>query len=194
MRLTLLFVLSVFYVNTSFSASTVHYVISPDNTIITLSWTMLSKHPSQASLSQVSGDLFLEPERKEQDRVEVRIPVSSLEASNLLLTHQLKSSIFFNENNYPWVTFMSQKVTESRNGKLKIFGLLTIKNVQRPVVLDAIMNTSATDILSNKPLILHAHTAISRTDFSMANLLSLVGDTVNIDIDIAARPYSGIIR
>ncbi|WP_112197586.1 YceI family protein [Rahnella sp. NRRL B-41462] len=179
-----LFILSMGYASLSFSGTPEHYVINADRTTITLSWVMLSTHPSQANLSQVSGDAFLDHQQNMQNHIDVRIPVSSLEASNLLLTHQLKSSMFFDENRYPWVTFTSQKVTQSGNGQFKIFGMLTIKNIQRPVVLDAVMNDA-----SAKSLILHAHTAISRSAFAMDSLLSLVGDTINIDIDIAAKPY-----
>lgn len=186
---TFLFILSLIYAGPSFCASPAHFAISTSRTVITLSWVMLSTHPSQAILSQVSGDVFLDPQQSQRDRVEVRIPVSSLEASNMLLTHQLKSSLFFDERHYPWVTFTSQKISASANGQLKIFGLLTIRNIQRQVVLEAVMAQAHPERL-NQPLTLHAHTAISRTAFAMDNLLSLVGDTINIDIDIAAQPLS----
>ncbi len=79
-----LFILSMSYASLSFSGTPEHYVINADRTTITLSWVMLSTHPSQANLSQVSGDAFLDHQQNMQNHIDVRIPVSSLEASNLL--------------------------------------------------------------------------------------------------------------
>ncbi|VTN11557.1 Uncharacterized conserved protein [Raoultella terrigena] len=68
-------------------------------------------------------------------------------------------------------------------------GYLGVKNILRPVILEAILEAPTGSFRWPEPggASLHATTAISRSAFNMDSLAALVGDTVTIDIAIEAK-------
>ena len=74
-----------------------------------------------------------------------------------------------------------------REGKLKVSGELTIKDITRPVVLDVTLNKAAIHPMSKAPTIgFDATTSISRTEFGVGAYVPNVGDTVILRITTEA--------
>ncbi len=161
-----------------------HY---PDKTSIGLSWRAFGHQFSQARLQGVTGTVTLNPDEDRDDRIEVTIPVGTLVASNSLLTWQLKSNLFFDAERYPNIHFVSSRVASLGGGNYRIFGVLTVKNVSRPVVMLASLDSGKTIDPASGSLALHASTAISRSAFGMDRLVGVVDDRVNIALAIAAQ-------
>lgn len=74
-------------------ASPAIYSINTQKTTVTLSWHAFGD-TSEASLENVTGDIALNGGNEEGDNINVSIPVTTLNASNRLLTYQMKSSLF----------------------------------------------------------------------------------------------------
>ncbi|WP_347710565.1 YceI family protein [Erwinia sp. INIA01] len=167
-------------------ATPLTYQVATDRTDIALSWNAFGDTFSQARLSGVTGEVLLDPGHDYNDRINVKIPVSTLKASNDMLTWQLKSQLFFDAVRYRDIIFTSTRVVDKGQGQYKIFGLLQVKNVQRPVILEA---TMAGKEASSSPdeLVLFATTTISRSAFKMDRLAILVDDRIKIDIAIRAH-------
>jgi len=108
-------------------------------------------------------------------------------ASNSLLTWQLKSDLFFDAERYPNIHFVSSRVVSLGDGNFRIFGVLTVKNVSRPVVMLASLDSGKMIDPASRSLALHASTAISRSAFGMDRLVGVVDDRVNIALAIAAQ-------
>ncbi|NYS31936.1 MULTISPECIES: YceI family protein [unclassified Pantoea] len=168
-------------------AAPVTYAITPDKTSIGLSWRAFGHDFSQARLQGVTGMVTLNPEEDHDDRIEVNIPVGTLVASNSLLTWQLKSDLFFDAERYPQIHFVSSRVASLGDGNYRIFGVLTVKNVSRPVVMLASLDSGKTIDPASRALALHASTAISRSAFGMDRLVGVVDDRVNIALTITAQ-------
>ncbi|AWP35354.1 hypothetical protein B9D02_22645 (plasmid) [Pantoea vagans] len=168
-------------------AAPVTYTITPDKTSIGLSWRAFGHDFSQARLQGVSGTVTLNPDEDHDDRIEVNIPVGTLVASNSLLTWQLKSDLFFDAERYPQIHFVSSRVASLGEGNYRIFGVLTVKNVSRSVVMQASLDNGKTIDPASRSLALHASTAISRSAFGMDRLVGVVDDRVNIALIIAAQ-------
>ena len=168
-------------------AAPVTYAITPDKTSIGLSWRAFGHQFSQARLQGVTGTVTLNPDEDRDDRIEVIIPVGTLVASNSLLTWQLKSNLFFDAERYPNIHFVSSRVASLGGGNYRIFGVLTVKNVSRPVVMLASLDSGKTIDPASGSLALHAATAISRSAFGMDRLVGVVDDRVNIALAIAAQ-------
>jgi polyisoprenoid-binding protein YceI len=147
-----------------------------------LSWRAFGGILSYARLQGVTGDVVLDPENEFNDRIRVAIPVSTLVASNRLLTWQLKSDMFFDAEHYPTLTFASARVARQGNDRYRIFGTLTVRNISRPVVLEARAEAPA----GKASLALHATTAISRSAYQMDRFSGVVDDRIAIAIDIVA--------
>ncbi|MGI8488973.1 YceI family protein [Pectobacterium sp. S5] len=167
-------------------AMPLNYTIATDKTAIALSWQAFG-HLSQASLDGVTGNITLDAEKEINDRIDVKIPITTLQASNGLLTYQLKSSLFFDAEHYPDITFTSSRVVALGHGHFRVFGSLSVKNIQRPVILDATLEEHDGNASGEDALSLHATTAISRSAFNMDRFTGVVDDRVAISIDIQAK-------
>ncbi|WP_404651348.1 YceI family protein [Raoultella terrigena] len=169
-------------------AMPVSYGISTPNTAIGLSWQAFGG-TSQAHLAGVTGEFTLDMANDMDDRLSVNIPVATLTASNSLLTWQMKGRLFFDADRYPAIRFTSSRVVALGGGRFRVFGYLCVKNILRPVILEAILEapTGSSVGRGREVLSLHATTAISRSAFNMDSLAALVGDTVTIDIAIEAK-------
>ncbi|QYM90916.1 YceI family protein [Dickeya zeae] len=167
-------------------ATPLNYTISTPKTAIALSWHAFGD-TSQAYLDGVTGNVILDSAKETDDRIEVKIPVATLEASNSLLTYQLKSGMFFDAKHYPWIVFTSNRVVAQGHGYFRVFGTLSVKDIQRPVILDATLEEYVGASPTGGTLFLHATTAISRSAFNMDRFMALVDDRVAINIRIQAQ-------
>ena len=168
-------------------AAPLSYRIVSDRTAIDLSWYAFGHQFSQAHLQGVTGELRLNPAEDRDDVIRVTIPLATLVASNALLTWQLKSNLFFDAQRYPTIAFVSSRVVSLGEGKFRIFGMLTVKAVSRPVVMLASLDGGQALQPASPQLTLHAATFISRTAFGVDRLVSVVDDRVDIALTIAAR-------
>lgn len=168
-----------------------NYSITTANTAVALSWHAFGSI-SQAHLQGVTGEVRLNAGYEMDDRINVTIPVATLTASNSLLTYQMKSRLFFDAAHYPTIVFTSSRVVSLGHGRFRVFGTLEVKNVQRPVILDARLEEQSGTLPEQGLLSLHAATAISRSAFNMDSFAALVGDRVAINIDLQAIASSAV--
>ena len=64
---------------------------------------------------------------------------------------------------------------------------MSVKDVQRPVILEATMEEHDRTAQRDERIVLHAMTTISRSAYHMDRFTALVDDTVTIKIDIQAE-------
>ena len=99
-------------------------------------------------------------------------------------TH-LKSADFFDVAKYPTVTFVSTKVEPGPGQSGKVYGDLTLHGVTKPVVLDVTFNGVGSGFV---PLSVKtgfsAVTTIKRSDFGVSKYVPLVGDDVQLNIEV----------
>jgi polyisoprenoid-binding protein YceI len=96
---------------------------------------MLSK--VQGEFEDYTVDLQLDPERPELASVEARIKTSSVNTRDPQRDAHLRSADFFKSEEYPEMVFKSTKIERISDDAAKVFGTLTIRDVTKPVVLDA---------------------------------------------------------
>lgn len=167
----------------SLQAALIAHTIDTDKTTIKLSWRAFGGIASWANLKGVTGQVTLNPDNEFDDRINVTVPVATLQASNNLLTWQLKSDMFFDAARYPTITFSSSRVVKLGPDHYRAFGSLTVRDLSRPVILDARL-----DRLSGETIVLHATTAISRSAYKMDRFALVVDDRIAIAIKIQANP------
>src|SRR5439155_911108 len=76
-------------------------------------------------------------ETPEQSSVEVSIDAASIQTDNETRDEHLRSPDFLAVERFPKLTFKSTKVEQTGDTSLRVTGDLTIRDVTRPVVLDA---------------------------------------------------------
>ena len=106
----------------------------------------------------------------------MNIPVASINTNVKALDDHIKDSRIFDVAKYPNITFKSTKVQAFRQNKYKITGNLTVKDVTKPVVLDAVLNKQGVHPMTKLQTIgFNATTSFNRSAFGGRRLCSKCG-------------------
>ncbi|MDO8670994.1 MAG: YceI family protein [Dehalococcoidia bacterium] len=134
-------------------------------------------------------DVDFDDAHPEQSRVGIKIDVASIDSREPDRDTHLRSADFFDVEKFPVMTFQSRNIEPKGDGRNRLIGDLTIKDVTREVVLDADLNGPAKDPWGNERFGVTAETSISRKDFGLTWNVALetggflVGDSVKIFIE-----------
>lgn len=91
--------------------------------------------PVTGSFDEFEIDLDYNADDPAQSRVEVKIPVSSINTGNEKRDAHLLSGDFFEADEHPYITFSSSSVEVKAENQLVAQGLLTIKGESREIEL-----------------------------------------------------------
>ena len=168
-------------------AAPVTYKIDPTHTIVLAQWNHFGFSNPSASFGNVEGTLVYDAADVARSSVEVTLPLSGLEGFSAKFNEHLRSADFFDAAKFPKATFKSTKVEAAGEGKLKVTGDLTVKDITRPVVLDVTLNQAADHPMTKAPTIgFDATTTLSRTEFGVGNYAPAVSDEVELRITTEA--------
>ena len=168
-------------------AAPVTYKIDPTHTIVLAQWNHFGFSNPSASFGNVEGTLVYDAADVARSSVEVTLPLSGLEGFSAKFNEHLRSADFFDAAKFPNATFKSTKVEAAGEGKLKVTGDLTVKDITRPVVLDVTLNKAADHPMTKAPTIgFDATTTLSRTEFGVGNYAPAVSDEVELRITTEA--------
>ena len=165
----------------------VTYKLDPTHTNVIAQWNHFGFSNPFANFGNVEGTLVYDAANIGNSSVQVTLPLSGLEAFTPKFNDHLRSADFFDAAKFPNATFKSTRVEAAGEGKLKVSGELTIKDITRPVVLDVTLNKAAIHPMSKAPTIgFDATASISRTEFGVGAYVPNVGDTVTLRITTEA--------
>ena len=92
----------------------------------------------RGGFKNVTGTLDFDPDNIENARVEATINTSEFVSTGVEdRDNHLKSPDFLDAENYPTITFKSTRIEKTSDDKAKVHGDLTIRDVTRPVVIEA---------------------------------------------------------
>lgn len=137
-----------------------------------------------------TGTIIADPNDWNTASVEVVAQTSTIDTNNERRDEDLRSPNHFDAEANPTVTFKSTKVTRYAGDSVQVAGNLTIHGVTKPVVLRGHFN-GMTGAPGKRRAGFEAETTINRQDFNMTwnrivEGISMLGDEVKIEIDIAA--------
>lgn len=133
----------------------------------------------------LSGSLDLDPQSPENSSVTVTLSTGSLHTGVPALDEQLRAPDMFDTALHPEAQFTSGTITLTSDNSARIEGVLTIKGLSRPMVLDATFIGSGTNPLTGQKTVGFAATGIiKRSDFGLDNWLPFVADDVSLTIDV----------
>ena len=134
---------------------------------------------------KLSGTLAFDSAEPDKSVVSVTIDTSSLDTPSPALNTMLADKAVFDTQEFPAATFKSTGIIRTGPTSGKITGELTIKNVTKPVTLDATFTGGRPDQMSGAYAIgFSATTTIKRTDFGLTGMVwePFVGDDVKLII------------
>lgn len=186
MRKTL-FAAALFAMAVPAFAAPVTYKLDPTHTDVIATWDHFGFSRPSAHFGKADGTLVYDAANVAASSVQVTLPLSGLDSFTDKFDEHLRSADFFEADKFPAATFKSTKVEAAGEGKLKVTGDLTIKDVTRPVVLDVTLNKAAEHPMKKVPAIgFDATATLKRSDFGLGRFAPMVSDEVALRITTEA--------
>lgn len=146
----------------------------------------------EGRFSEFEGGLALPQEIAKSKQELFIIKVASVTTGDDDLNDYLKSSAFFNADQFPVIMFISTGFEWVNKTTARLVGNLTLHGMTKPLVFDvAIDTTENTGSDKNEKLTMLANAEINRSDFGMHGMQLLVSDKVNFRLKIEAYRMPG---
>jgi polyisoprenoid-binding protein YceI len=124
--------------------------------------------------------------------VEVSIDASSIDTGTPQRDEHLRSPDFLDAEKFPELRFRSTRVERAADGRYRVVGELTIRDVTREVSLDVEYGGRAKDPWGNERMGFVARASLDRKDFGLKWNQALeaggmlVGDRVDLELEVQA--------
>lgn len=161
------------------------YNVDPSHTLVGFRVNHFGFNDYFGIFGDATGTLEIDPANLEATKVDITIPVNKLTTASERLTGHMNSADFFETEKFPNARFVSTKVTVDGNAA-KIEGNLTIKDITKPIILDASFTGAGNNPFNKKLTVgFEADTLIKRSDFGVNYGLPVVSDEVQLGITVA---------
>jgi polyisoprenoid-binding protein YceI len=158
------------------------YKVDPVHSSVVFSIKHFGVTDFYGNFKQISGTVTFDGADPSKSSVELTVPVESLDTRNDKRDQHLKSPDFFNAQQFPAITFKSNKI-EGSGDTYKISGDLTIHGVTKPITVDFKKggeNKGQKETRSGG----ESRFTIKRSDYDMKFMAGPVGDDVNIILSL----------
>lgn len=174
------------FVSASAFAAPQTYQIDPSHTNVLFTWSHFGfSHPT-GNFSDVGGTIVFDQENPTASKVEVTIPLSSLDTDVDDLDTHLRKDDFFDADKYPTITFKSTKIEQGASeNRFKVTGDLTLHGVTRPIVLDATLNKVG-EMMGTQKIGFDATASLKRSDFGIDKIVPNISDEIPLRITTEA--------
>ena len=192
-RLTLI---TLVFASSSVLAATIvpaaeRYDIDASHSAVVFGWNHFGFSNPTARFDKIDGSMLLDKTDLTRSSISVTLPLEGLDTGVAKLDEALKSPDFFDEVNYPTITFKSTKVEKAGESGLKITGNLTVHGVTKPVTLDAKVNKigifEIPGVIKAQAAGFDATTVIKRSDFGVSKYVPAVSDEIPVRITLDAK-------
>ena len=130
--------------------------------------------------------------------VDVVIDASSIDTGVVRRDQHLRSADYFDVARYPRITFTARHVSAEPEGRLRVVGTLTIKEVTRHVTLAVMPNGRALEPSGKQRVGFSATTSIDRREFGFTGNPALdtggvvIGERIDVEIEVEAVRQSAV--
>lgn len=170
------------------SAKPRHYRIDPVHTRVMFRVDHAGLSKAMGSVSGITGELRFDRDDPTKSELDVRIPLATLELGDARWREAVLDNTFLDAGTFPEARFVAQRVEAGADGRLQVHGELSLRGVSRALVLDARLNAVKRHPLTLKRSIGFSATArLRRSDFGMDAWRRVVGDTVELLIEVEAQ-------
>jgi polyisoprenoid-binding protein YceI len=140
-----------------------------------------------------SGEFHIEAD-PEKSWVEVSIDAASLDTTNDAADESLKGERFLDVDRFPTLYYRSSEVHHLEANRWEVGGTLTIKEISRPITLDATFEGAVeAGRVARAKMAFVAHGEFDRRDYGMDFNIPVpsggwvVGNRVRLDLDVEAN-------
>jgi len=135
--------------------------------------------------NEMAGTIVLDSAHPEKSSVVLSIAVASIDTANEKRDQHLKSPDFFSAEEFPEITFESDKVKALKDGVLEVTGNVTMHGETKPLTVQVkTVGTVPGD--GRRPALAGFETSftLKRSDFGMSNMIGPLGDEIFVTLAI----------
>ncbi len=136
--------------------------------------------------SKVKGTIVVDRDHLENSTVEAVIEVSSITTNTKMRDDDLRSTNFFAAAQFPTMTFKSESWKSTGDNTYAVTGTLTMKNVAKEVVLKVTSLGFGPGMKGAAISGWEAKLTLDRRDFDIAADQGLIGNSVDVLINVEA--------
>ncbi len=167
------------------AAETQTLQIDPNHTAAQFSVRHLGISTVRGVFEKTTGTVVFDPSDTAKTSIDATIDATTFNSRVQMRDNDVRSPHFLDVAKYPTITFKSTRTEVAGAGKLKITGDLTIHGVTKQVVLDVDGPSEAIkDPMGNLRMGADATTKINRNDFGITTMPGIVGDEIQIVLDV----------
>lgn len=168
-----------------------HYKIDPYHTQVLFSVSHFGFTNYSGSFSDISGVLTLNPKNIEKSKLDIQIPIASIQTTSSKLTQELQDPDWFDAKQYPTAHFVSTHTVKTGEKTADVTGNLTLHGITKPVTLHIVYIGAGVNPLNKAYTVGFQITGkINRGDFGIKTYLPKVGDEVDLTIAAAFEKNS----
>lgn len=160
------------------------YTLDPTHANVIFAVNHLGFSLHHGRINQLAGSLELYTQNPKDSRVFISASTASIDTNNQELDDQLKAKSMFNVEAFPKASFESTSLQLTGERSARIEGVLTIKGIRKPLVIEALFIGTGTNPLTGLETVGFSGSAsFKRSDFDLKDWLPLVGDNVTLIIE-----------
>jgi polyisoprenoid-binding protein YceI len=147
----------------------------------------------EGKFHEFKGGMALNPVAKTDGQTLVVIKTDSVETKSAFIKGMVKGENFFDVENNPEILFVSEKLEWTSKDTAELKGKLTMRGTTKPVTFHVSLTPLSSDKISQaEKVLVKATTSISRAEFGMKALTSLISDNVQLCMTVEAMKYQSI--
>ncbi len=163
------------------------YVLDSSHSQVLFSYNHLGYSTTFGMFSGFEGEIMFDQENPANSSVTVSMPTKSMFTGWEKREEHFMSGDFFGAEDGDMITFTSTSIEVTGENVALITGDLTMNDVTKEVVLDAVLNQTGTHPMAGKAWAgFDATTTLLRSDFNLGAFAPAVGDEVKVQISIEA--------
>ena len=162
------------------------YVIDTNETLVRYGTIHMGFNEFWGTFPGATGTMTINPKSLADTKLDVTVPIATVETTNRILNGYLFSADFFDAGTYPKMHFVSTKVTRTGTKTAKVTGDLTLHGVTKQIVLDVTFVGAGPNAFTKLATIgFKAEGMVNRSDFGVGKDVPLVSDATTIAISAA---------
>lgn len=174
-------------------AASADYELDPVHTRVMVAVEHAGFSKALGTISGSSGRLNFDPDNWTTAQLQVSVPLQRLDFGDEKWNKAVLASGLLDGERFPTAQFVSTRIEPVDPTRAKVHGTLTLHGVSREVTLDVVLNA-----LKRHPLPpfrrtagFSATTVISRADFGIDAWKSVIGDAIEIRLEVEATRTRG---
>ncbi len=167
------------------------YSVDSVHSAVIFSASYMGMSPFYGQFTDYSGSMTYDGSSSESFKLDLTIPMSSIDTHNTQRDNHLKAPDWFNAREFPNVTFTSESLSQKNDGTYELQGELTLHGVTKPVTA-TVSDLKAASTPRGDRIGLGATFTVKRSDFGVTTMLGDEGIGDEITLHVGLQGVAGV--